>query len=497
MRELLAVTLLAVTSCTPQMRRAPDAGVAEEPDAGRNAADSGSPDTDAGMDAGGEGGIDAGAWDAGLIPDSWRPTAPLDLRLSHVAALLDDGRVLIAGGSVLRDSWLYDPQADRWIDGGEMATFRDSATATRLPDGRVLVTGGWDGLAATSTTDLFDPITNTWSAGPPMASARFDHSATALRDGRVLVVAGTNNSTAELYDPTTNRWTPAGTINAGQFHTATLLQDGRVLITGGRNAAADTYFSTVNLFDPVTGQWQAASSLMVARYGHQATLLPNGRVLITGGFQTSGYVLTTELYDPGSNTWMIRAMQIREHSAATAVKLGSRVLLMGGFNGSPSDTNSVEEYDFTTNRWSEGRWMLGYHHFHTATVMQTGQILIVGQGSEIYSAGRASIGFLSSRSDAPAGQELRSVVFILNSGAARADALAFSVSPSPAIGCSSSGCRDSANTCGDSLDAGAGCELQISCHPPTVGHWSATLEVVFFNGGVNTRSLLSLSCDGT
>jgi Kelch motif len=80
-------------------------------------------------------------------------------------------------------------------------------TATLLTDERVLVAGGCaafdngDCPAILASAELYNPATGTWSATGSMNYARLLHTATRLLDGRVLVTNG--GSQAELYDPTT------------------------------------------------------------------------------------------------------------------------------------------------------------------------------------------------------------------------------------------------------------------------------------------------------
>src|SRR5262245_61654445 len=72
-----------------------------------------------------------------------------------------------------------------------------------------------------------------------MTEARSRHTATKLPDGRVLVTGGSRPDgeylrSAEIYDPATGTFTPTGSMNRTRtLHTATLLSDGTVLITGG------------------------------------------------------------------------------------------------------------------------------------------------------------------------------------------------------------------------------------------------------------------------
>ena len=91
---------------------------------------------------------------------------------------------------------------------GNMITGRFHHTATLLPNGMVLVTGGEDLNHITiSSAELYDPASGTWSTTGPLATARASHTATLLQNGKILVAAGTGAglrkpvlATAELYD---------------------------------------------------------------------------------------------------------------------------------------------------------------------------------------------------------------------------------------------------------------------------------------------------------
>ena len=90
-----------------------------------------------------------------------------------------------------------------WTNTGSMVTARTAHTATLLPNGKVLVVGGSDGINSLSTSELYDPATGTWSATGSMNTARVDHTATLLQNGKVVVAGGFGTSSAlasaELY----------------------------------------------------------------------------------------------------------------------------------------------------------------------------------------------------------------------------------------------------------------------------------------------------------
>ena len=144
----------------------------------------------------------------------WTSTASLNTpRFEHTAVLLSDGKVLVAGGAnpgnvVSGSGEIYDPDLQTWsVTGSLQAPGRNVFTATMLEDGKVLVTGGHDGgSSALATAELYDQSTQTWSPTASLASARYHHTAILLPNGDVLVAGGfreqdgTTHRSAEVYD---------------------------------------------------------------------------------------------------------------------------------------------------------------------------------------------------------------------------------------------------------------------------------------------------------
>ena len=131
-------------------------------------------------------------------------------RSHHTATLLPTGKVLVAGGyngSILDSAELYDPAADTWTTVAPLNTGRYFDTAVLLPNGIVLVTGGTSGNytgAEQASAEIYDPALNTWTTIAPMNSVHFIHTATLLMNGRVLVTGGWNGynplDSAEVLD---------------------------------------------------------------------------------------------------------------------------------------------------------------------------------------------------------------------------------------------------------------------------------------------------------
>ncbi|RKH29603.1 kelch-like protein [Corallococcus sp. CA041A] len=145
------------------------------------------------------------------VSDTWSATnSPAVFPGGPPVTLLPDGKVLAAGGYdptvdlVWGGAELYDPASGTWTLTAPMGG-RVFYTATLLTNGKVLVAGGSAEIFelevfALATATLYDPVSGTWSPTGSMAQPRYNHTATLLPNGTVLVTGG-SVPTAELYLP--------------------------------------------------------------------------------------------------------------------------------------------------------------------------------------------------------------------------------------------------------------------------------------------------------
>lgn len=281
------------------------------------------------------------------------PTGRLSTRRdAHTATLLPNGKVLVAGGEevnergfsvLLASAELYDPASGRFSLTGSMVTGRELHSATLMNNGKVLIAGGEDAKGyALTRAEIYDPALGSFIPTASMSVGRYGQTATALADGQVLIAGGERIdedgfdialSSAELYNPATGRFHPTGSMRvARKHHTATMLHDGRVLIAGGEDNNGHA-LDSAELYDPASGTFHSIGRMISAHDSGAATLLDDGNVLIAGGFSgASGVSAAAELYEPGSGGFASTGgMHIaREFFTASLLRDG-RVLMVGGF----------------------------------------------------------------------------------------------------------------------------------------------------------------------
>jgi hypothetical protein len=282
------------------------------------------------------------------ISGTFTPTKGLmvSTRTVYTATLLIDGKVLLAGGDpppsvpggiAQGTAELFDPATETFTPTGSMQSARSGHTATLLQDGKVLVLGGSIQISIPTgnretiwqqslvTAEIFDPITGTFTQTGNLRNPRAAHTATLLKDGNVLVIGGLDYDTqsggpleivlssSELFDSAKGSFAPTASMSTPRAgHSATLRSDGSVLVAGGNILGGRTGLTvflvqsldSAELFDSTGNTVIQTGSMATPRSYHTSTLLQDGRVLVTGGAnstvqsgaQFSPVLSTAELY---------------------------------------------------------------------------------------------------------------------------------------------------------------------------------------------------------
>jgi hypothetical protein len=304
-------------------------------------------------------------------------------RWLHTATLLPNGKVLITGGSqfstppayvALASTELYDPSTGMFSPTGNMAAARAGHSATLLPHGRMLITGN-----AGTSAEIYDPVSGRFSSTGNMATPRGGHTATLLNSGKVLIAGGCGSTgvlmSAELYDASTGTFLPAGNMTTARCRArATLLPDGRVLMVPGDEGED---YETAEIYDPLTGafsatDWKSIDSMIAAT----ANLLVNGNVLVTLAVQECDWLSNTAVvYNFSSRLFAATGNMASGICRPTGTLLsdGTVLIAAGWFAGT-----RAQIYDPTAGTFSRAGDMNSDRQNYTATLLNDGSVLMSG-----------------------------------------------------------------------------------------------------------------------
>ncbi|MBI3566490.1 MAG: fibronectin type III domain-containing protein [Elusimicrobia bacterium] len=333
----------------------------------------------------------------------------------HSANLLNDGTILIAGGTdgsyVLPYAEIFDPVTQVFVSTGlVMHTARQQHSANLLPNGRVLLAGGFATTAfstgPTNAAEIYYPDTRLFLNTSVMISSHSQHAAVGLPNGNVFIAGGYDNGTnvtnvAEVYYATSGAWGRLTNMPTNRaIAPAVQLNDGRILICGGINSSG--ILGSCDAYNPTTDVWNvpAPVSMPTTLQGHTMTLMPDGTVLVAGGNDGFGETNSSYLYDPVGNSWSTvnPLISARFGHSATLLPNGT-VMISGGvqqvapFPGSSANAlRTVEFYHPFVAAWSDSsgtlKFNIGARSFHTATLAPDGNVYFFGGANGSIGAGQ-------------------------------------------------------------------------------------------------------------
>ncbi len=258
----------------------------------------------------------------------------------------DDGYIYLFGGynsdgSVTDETWRYDIANGTYDQLTDMPTPRRAACGDLLPDGRIVVVGGYNAGQITAT-EIYDPTTDTWDIGTDVTSG-WECAAITGVDGLIHLFGGeASEGSYTVYDPGADTWTSGPAMSHDRkSHGANLGADGLYYVYGG-----DDSLSTMDVFDPNAQSWSSGASLPADN--QQFGWATNGDwIYVLGGSTSYGnngspYYDSVWLYDVNGGSWTVDTavlpVGMRESYAA---EVEGELFLFGGSNGSYQDTLQI------------------------------------------------------------------------------------------------------------------------------------------------------------
>lgn len=336
----------------------------------------------------------------------WVEGPPLEIpSFGHSATRLPNGHVLIAGGyhpeqRALDRVVAYNPIRDVWQAHTALPQpITGHSGLLHYPRGVVLL-GGYtassERLVRRSAHDAYDLAQRTWSSLtlPELAN----HVAYPLDGDRVFFL-----STKPFGDALAHAVADLRTLEVVELPpmqvprlspTVLRLRDGRMLLAGGWDEARQP-LAAVELLNPDDLTWRRLPEL--PRPGVRLTLtqLEDGTVLAVGGQNPMQSLADVHLLDLGREQWESVASLRQARSAHTATLLDNgRVMVTGGVDKDssfdvPAPLASTEIYDPLHKTWYDSGELREPRLGHTATRLKDGRVLVVG-GLSLLSAMRAA-----------------------------------------------------------------------------------------------------------
>ena len=283
---------------------------------------------------------------------AWTEVASLNKeRAAPALVALQDGRGMVLGGTNAQSdpyssTKVYSPTDATWSDGPLM----DRAGATQavtLPDGRILAVGK-------ARAEILGDVGGAWKRTTALPSIFRPDGLVVLADGAVLVAGETDDEVGVgkylIRDPGSAAW--RGIEDPVVLRPVMVaLGDGAILAVGD-----DEGGSHVVRYDRGKDAWTDTAQMAQGRIRSQIALLPDGRVLVTGGVPLTseavdgGYSVTegppltsTEIYDPGADTWTAGPDLLEARQGGHAITLADgSVLVFGGYSATPQEEPSPD-----------------------------------------------------------------------------------------------------------------------------------------------------------
>ncbi len=274
-------------------------------------------------------------------------------------APLPNGNILLAGGTLqydiaadncngkwhgLKSAYEFNWSSQTLTKISSMAHGRWYPTCVTMPDGKVMVTAGYDEYGDHNRlVEIYDPSAKSWTLKPaPSGGSTYvvGGSATSTCAGAGtqsysgaapnvflyprmhllpsgnLVVAGMLDD-IRLWNRSTGSWSALGTSSPSYRHYGTTVllplnnttsEKGKILIVGGSPTAADPATRTAQVLDFNAGNPQVRNvdSLTYGRKYLAPVILPDGKVVVFGGAGQGtrvDYRYVPEMFDPATETW--------------------------------------------------------------------------------------------------------------------------------------------------------------------------------------------------
>ncbi len=248
----------------------------------------------------------------GTAQNQWRIFANLaEGRHHHRAISLRDGKILVIGGYVgsrailggtpTKTTEFIDVNTGTVTSGPSMTFARAEFPTVELPNGDIIVLGGYSGTTVLSTVERYSVTEKKWTVAGSMQDSRRQHAAVLLNDDEILLFGGLGNSSAEIFSLSEGQSRPIANL-PGTANNAVVITPGnrQPSFWGFRQGGPNSNRSATSIrYDAPTDRWIADLVFDEATVAPRVVRLNNGDVAaISGAVREEPFVTTKK-------TWVI------------------------------------------------------------------------------------------------------------------------------------------------------------------------------------------------
>lgn len=262
---------------------------------------------------------------------------------------------------------------------GPQIARRDFAAAV-LPDGRVVVAGGRDQTTAVASVELFDPNAADgagWRTVGNLSEARAGLTGTATRTGHVVFAGGlradgSESSALDVFDPagdgSLSTHGPGLAFGARGAHAAALLNDATVVLAGGYRASSAVSGSELIASDGVP----LRGPISRPRRDPCLVQVASNLALLCGGGERTCETFDGTVFRETGDTFVIHG---EAFGAVDCVAVGGTAYLLAGASGS----SRMDVYTWRKGDKAPGLWEdAPYHSVHHGVAVANGKVVVAG-----------------------------------------------------------------------------------------------------------------------
>ncbi|RWS04234.1 kelch-like protein 10 [Dinothrombium tinctorium] len=272
--------------------------------------------------------------------------------------------ILVFGGRTLELEFVnpetmieaYDCKIERWktVNISDPQGPRDH-NQVAVAENCVYIIGGHQGpFNVLNSCRKFDLRTKKWSEIAPMQERRA-FLACVVMSKYIYAIGGYNGNwrvkSVERYDVYLNQWTPVKDMHERRSGTGAAILDGRIYVVGGFRDMC--YLNSAEYYSPDHNEWTLITPMIKPR-SSPCTVAYNNQIYVIGGLCANGLIACGERYDPQFETWIpLEDDMMEKKCSASAVVLGDKIYVIGGWNG-VGGLRSVEIWSDETKKWVLG-----------------------------------------------------------------------------------------------------------------------------------------------